>query len=351
MPGIVFYPSFMVRRIFIWILLALPTIIFVGLGVWMGGWIAFLTCLEVYFLLLVPFVVIPGSLKLAWGVILGRAPSGWLTLVRRSFVAYQITALAMMVFVGGFLVYNNEYAPATLPVVTLTNGEKTVTFRAMAHVASPGFYQDVQRDIALARASGAVVFYEGVRPGSVANTARLQKILGVQLSAEWYEQLAQLAGLTDQLSFPLSTMGTGVLNVDISVDDVVAAYDRAAGTGALVYSGSQIVSPKIDQAIALIKNLSPQSRQGIAYVVRAFLNFMIRHESDLQIAIRETDPALAIAIIDTRDHFIAEALLSSKQSQIYATYGLMHFQGIYNVLRSGDPRWNIQEVRFETPIR
>lgn len=41
---------------------------------------------------------------------------------------------------GSFTVYQNEIDPAKLPEYTISNGEKTVRFRAMAHIASEKFY-------------------------------------------------------------------------------------------------------------------------------------------------------------------------------------------------------------------
>ena len=57
----------------------------------------------------------------------------WLTVI--------IWLLPWMIF--GILKFSNEYAPATLPRITITNGEKTVVFQSMMHIASPGFYDDI----------------------------------------------------------------------------------------------------------------------------------------------------------------------------------------------------------------
>jgi hypothetical protein len=41
----------------------------------------------------------------------------------------------------------NKTAPATLARITLSNGEKTVVFQSMMHIASPGFYDDIKKDM------------------------------------------------------------------------------------------------------------------------------------------------------------------------------------------------------------
>lgn len=60
----------------------------------------------------------------------------------------------------GVLKISNEYAPATLPRITITNGEKTVVFQSMMHIASPGFYDDIRNDMIELHEKDFVFFYE-----------------------------------------------------------------------------------------------------------------------------------------------------------------------------------------------
>ncbi len=60
----------------------------------------------------------------------------------------------------GVLKFSNEYAPATLPRITITNGEKTVVFQSMMHIASPGFYDDIRNDMIELHEKDFVFFYE-----------------------------------------------------------------------------------------------------------------------------------------------------------------------------------------------
>lgn len=55
---------------------------------------------------------------------------------------------------------SNDVFPATLPKITITNGEKTVVFQSMMHVASPGFYEDIRQDMEQLRGRDYVFFYE-----------------------------------------------------------------------------------------------------------------------------------------------------------------------------------------------
>ncbi len=60
----------------------------------------------------------------------------------------------------GALVLTNEKTPATLPRITITNGEKTVIFQSMMHVASPEFYEEIKKDMESLAQKDYVFFYE-----------------------------------------------------------------------------------------------------------------------------------------------------------------------------------------------
>lgn len=55
-----------------------------------------------------------------------------------SFRHAMILAAIMALGSGGTMLYYNEMSPATLSLYTITNGEKTVQFQQMAHIATPG---------------------------------------------------------------------------------------------------------------------------------------------------------------------------------------------------------------------
>jgi len=50
-----------------------------------------------------------------------------------------------MVF--GLVKFSNNVAPATLPKITMSNGEKTVIFQSMMHIGSPDFYENIKKDM------------------------------------------------------------------------------------------------------------------------------------------------------------------------------------------------------------
>lgn len=51
-----------------------------------------------------------------------------------------------------------------VPLATLSNGQKTVVFQGMQHVASEDFFKSVVFDLEKALVDGYTLFYEGVLP-------------------------------------------------------------------------------------------------------------------------------------------------------------------------------------------
>lgn len=57
----------------------------------------------------------------------------------------------MVLTISIFGFYENRLSPAKLPAYTISNGEKTVIFRTMSHIASDRFYTEVAREVSSAR--------------------------------------------------------------------------------------------------------------------------------------------------------------------------------------------------------
>jgi hypothetical protein len=57
-----------------------------------------------------------------------------------------------------------QTGPTALPLATLVNGQKTVVFQGMQHVASEDFYKSVVFDLEKALVDGYTLFCEGVQP-------------------------------------------------------------------------------------------------------------------------------------------------------------------------------------------
>lgn len=95
--------------------------------------------------------------------------------------------------VFGLVLGTNQWAPATLPRVTISNGDKTVIFQSMMHIASPAFYSDIRADMQRLIGQDYVFFYEGVRPGTTENLEKLGTLMGTSVSSDMYDTIGKMA--------------------------------------------------------------------------------------------------------------------------------------------------------------
>jgi hypothetical protein len=224
--------------------------------------------------------------------------------------------------------------PATLPRITLSNGEKTVIFQSMMHIASPEFYEDIRNDMKTLSTKDYVFFYEGVKPGTAESLEKLSQLIGTNISEEMYDTMADIAGLVYQWD----EIYAGILpstNVDLSTDEIVAlANDNA-------------IAPPIDGQIDVVKIiqekyplLSQQQKYIARVVARGAMNMLLRNYNDVRLAtnLKETTPVFNI-ILDKRDAVVVDALLNTPNQRIYMHYGALHFPGILKWLQEKDPRW------------
>ena len=58
-----------------------------------------------------------------------------------------LSIFLIILLLWSFSLYYNELKPAKLPLYTISNGEKTIRFQTMSHVASSNFYSEVRRNI------------------------------------------------------------------------------------------------------------------------------------------------------------------------------------------------------------
>lgn len=63
-----------------------------------------------------------------------------------------------------YLAFWVQSGPTAVPLVTVSNGRKTLVFQGMQHVGSEDFYKSVVFDLEKALTDGYALFYEGVQP-------------------------------------------------------------------------------------------------------------------------------------------------------------------------------------------
>lgn len=82
-------------------------------------------------------------------------------------------------------------------------------------------------------------------------------------------------------------------------------------------------------------------------LMRAVLDYFIKNNGSLDNMIVSFPPELFRAILHDRNVHIVSTLEADDHLHFALVYGALHFQGIYEILRSHDPNWKILSI---TPI-
>lgn len=261
--------------------------------------------------------------------------------------------ILMIVIIGGFAVYENEVDPATMPIYTISNGDKTVIFHAMSHIGTPKFYEQVKKNIELSKKDGYVLYFEWVTPGSKENQDAFDKALWVKLDKDTYSHMSKLYGLINQDNNQfLNLVNDKDYNVDVSIDDIMVQYNQLKVEK---WIQNRAYAPPVDISSELMKELSKlreNELKVLRYINKSFINVIVKSEW-LQQAIQDqfANKELFDVILNKRNDVIVNKILTSEDKKIIATYWLLHFAGIFDKLQAADIRWRIIKIDYLYPIK
>lgn len=218
--------------------------------------------------------------------------------------------------------------PVQMHRYTLTNGDRTIIFQEMMHLAHDSFYDQVLYDLAEFKRSGFTVAYERVH-GTEEENQELCDTLG--LPEGYVKQLAPILGLSVQ-SCPRywNSMEDTDINADMSVRELI---DRAQALG---------IRP-VFQAPAnmgkFFERLSLNSRQ------QEFAHGLIRLSLHAY-PIMPTPPQMQDVmelLLDRRNEKLFEIIQVMPQKRVLIHYGKAHFPGWWSLMQKHDPHWSIIE--------
>ncbi|ATU05452.1 hypothetical protein BKN14_03290 [Candidatus Gracilibacteria bacterium HOT-871] len=253
--------------------------------------------------------------------------------------------------VGGFSYYYNEISPAYMPQYTLTNGDKTVVFQSMAHIGGKGFYNYVAEDLKKHKDEGYLHFFEGVRPGTKENMEEFNKALGMNFDKDIYTNMSKLYGVTFQdynaIIGSQIINPTSDVNIDISVDDIMNEYKKlktpATTEGDILDYGETMKN--------LVDRLNQRELNLVTYINRAVLNLLLGNRDIMMKMGKIGNDEIWQVIIGKRNEVVANAIINGKTvKKYYVTYGLLHFDGIFELLKKNDPNWKITKTTYHKLI-
>lgn len=259
-----------------------------------------------------------------------------------------------MSLVGGFAYYQNILNPAEIPLYTLSNGSKELRFQAMSHIWSQTFYDEVKKDIGIAKKDGFILFYEGVKPWSEESIKEFNEAIWVEFSPDLYKNFSKLYWVDHQKNPEFFwIINDKDFNIDLDINTIMSIYREKTWSIDIETSkrGEQQVADISRDIIDQLSNLSEKELAVMRYVNKSVLNFIIKNagvRNKMLEAFGNQD--LFSVILDERDAHLVDNLLSSEASNIFVMYGMMHFDGVYKLLQEKDSQWKIQSIDYKQLI-
>lgn len=218
--------------------------------------------------------------------------------------------------------------PVQMHRYTLTNGDRTIIFQEMMHLAHDSFYDKVLGDLAELKRSGFTVAYERVH-GSDEENQELCQTLG--MPEGYVKQLAPILGLSVQ-SCPRywNAMDDNDINADMSVRELI---DRARAMGIQPVFRAPLNMGK------LLERVSLNSRQQ--ELAHGLIRLSLHAYPILPVPPQMQD--VMELLLDRRNEKLYDIIQALPQKRILIHYGKAHFPGWWSLMRNRDPRWTIIE--------
>ena len=285
--------------------------------------------------------------------------------------AYASTAVvtvlvlsALVAFPVYFLAYMIDARPTLAPLVTLSNGKKTVQFQGMQHIGAEGFYKSVIYDLHEALGNGYRLYYEGVQPVDARPdlTAWFNSFAteggGSDLS-EFYKSLADSCGLTFQLDYFKGLKADEAVHpqrhvtADVTYLDLKTEFDRLMREdpefARAFKSAAQPVAAKPSGDAKVFKTMltfwkaaTPDQKRLIGLACRGFLSWIF---AQTQSPIEKDK-----LILDFRNKRLARTIVDDTAPKIWITYGSRHITGVIAELQKLDPGWRIEAIKWSRTI-
>jgi len=273
--------------------------------------------------------------------------------IRYARIGAIITTL-LFTWIAYFVYYQLHLHPAHMSRSTFQSEQKTIVIQEMSHIASPTFYQQVQETIEKYKKDGYVLFYEWVTPGTPENMQTFVELLGVDITGNLYEQIAELFGLVVQENESFLWIGNDLdYNVDVSIDQIVEYYQTHCQdnpTFPECQPSSVVLSlDEINEAFTIQKQalstLTPFWQSVVQNIGKAFLNTTVQDAMPTQ----TTDPHIAFLqsiILKYRNEIVAKEILESEHEKIFLLYGALHGPGIVKELKKYDHWTQTEQIHL-----
>lgn len=246
---------------------------------------------------------------------------------------------------------------STVPTYTLTNGEKTVVFQSMMHIGLKSFYKEVGEEMTQYRKDGYRVMLEGIgttgikplRPGEKGYEEAVSKF------NSWYPNYITKITKTESEKYKDIPYTHQLLSFDryIAYDDEIVDFTREKMNNVITQTKEK--SGLTDKSVNTYKDTLGDHSDGLNMLINhdKFFTFMINTKDFFAFKLSDTyinpllmslNPAARLdyeVTMVARNKNLADHIIAEPEHLIYITYGGAHFEGVFNLLKESDPRWEI----------
>jgi uncharacterized protein YbaP (TraB family) len=100
-----------------------------------------------------------------------------------------------------------------------------------------------------------------------------------------------------------------------------------------------------------LASMSEKKLRILVYLNQAIMSFLIKSDFLKETLMNEFgNKALFDVILHKRNELLVQEIEKSNYSDIFITYGLLHFDGVFALLQKKDPRWRIENTEEYYPI-
>ncbi|MFK7780458.1 MAG: hypothetical protein QM490_04985 [Candidatus Gracilibacteria bacterium] len=242
-----------------------------------------------------------------------------------------------------------------MPEYTITNGTKTVKFQAMSHIGTKKFYDNIINNITEHKNNGGVYFYEGVKPGTEENLEKFNQAIGIKFDEELYKNFSKLYGVVNQDNRAFEGLVNDLdFNIDLNMDEIIALYEEKINNKEDPTDVYKNKLPLDANKIILetLASLNDKQLRILVYINQAILNFIIGNDTTQDFLTNNfANTDLFDVILDERNIVLSDAIISSEYNNIYITYGLLHFDGVLEILKQADSKWQVISTTNLYPIK
>lgn len=260
--------------------------------------------------------------------------------IKRFFIQLIKITWILIWLILSFWIYQNYLNPTEMIQYTMTNGDKTLKFQSMAHIASNHFYDSVKKDIKENKNDWYVLYFEWVRPWTEENQEKFNNLMWIQFSKETYEQLKILYWLTNQVNSEfLNIVNDKDYNIDVDFDTIIKDYEKKYWPVIIDENKKPIeISWTVEQMTKELSYMLP----AIQFYNKALINFTTKHQGLRKKLVEMMNKKdFFDIIIVNRSDYLAEEVMKKTDKEIFVIYWMEHFDSFYKKLKELDPKWEI----------